>query len=184
MRFVLILVFFYISANFAQASENAQINKKINATYTQFIEAFDKLNADLVKPIYNPDAIYVPEHKSDNLFFGSNEIDLIYQRFFNRVKHKNAKVKVGFRIINRDITKDRVTDIGYYLIRFMPADHTEQPISEFSGKFLIISRPTSSGKWEWATEMNNKAKSEFYFDAKPQNGLFYSESQPLTRIKK
>ena len=183
MRFLLVFLAFFIGLSTSSASENQNVNEKVNATYAQFVKAFNQLNAELIQPIYDPDAIYIPEHKQGDLIRGKEDINLIYQRFFNRVKHKKAQVKIGFRVINRDITKDRVTDLGYYLIRFIPAAHTEQPISEFSGKFLIISKPDIHGGWQWSTEMNNKAKSSFYFDAKPQAELFYTHSKPLKRDK-
>ncbi|MBM7070701.1 DUF4440 domain-containing protein [Shewanella sp. 202IG2-18] len=184
MRFFLIFISLFIIPTIGYAHDKSEINEKINATYSHFINAFKQLNADLIQPVYNKNAIYIPEQKSDDLIIGSEDIDLIYQRFFNRIKHKNAKVSVGFRIISRDISSDRATDIGYYLIRFIPADHTEQPISEFSGKFLVISKPTKNGDWQWVTEMNNKAKPTFYFGADSKPGLFYTDTKPLKLIKK
>ena len=184
MRFVQALLVFFCCFSTSHANENQDINQKINANYVQFVNAFDKLNADSLLPIYDRNATYIPEHKEGELIQGKEEINLIYQRFFNRVKQKKAKVNIGFRLTSRDISQDRVTDIGYYLIRFTPAAHTEQPVSEFSGKFLIISKLNEKNQWQWFTEMNNKAKSEFYFGVTPKAGLFYTDSKPLKREDK
>ncbi len=184
MRFLLAFLMFFLYVSASHAVEKQNINEKINSTYVQFVDAFNKLNAELILPVYHHNASYISEHKKGGLIKGKEAINLIYQRFFDRVKHKKANVKIGFRVVSRDISQDRATDIGYYLIRFIPAAHTEQPVSEFSGKFLIISKPGEKGHWQWFTEMNNKAKSSFYFSATPREGLFYTDSKPLQRDKK
>ncbi|MCL1077539.1 DUF4440 domain-containing protein [Parashewanella spongiae] len=177
MRLLLVFISCYIfSVNFSFASETDSYNNQLNKTYQSFIESFEKLDADQIDQMYDRDILYISEGKSQPILQGSNEVKLIYQRFFDRVKQKNIRLKIGFRLLSRDIADEQATDIGYYIIRFIPSKKSEEPVSEFAGKFLIVSKKAKNGQWLWSMEMNNRAKLEYYFNSKSKKNLFYSKT--------
>ncbi len=183
MRLLLVLFFCSLSLfNFSFASEKDSFDKQINQTYQKFINAFVELNVDEIDYLYDQNIIYISESKNEAIMQGSDKVKLIYQRFFDRVKQKNASLEIGFRILNRNITDEQATDIGYYIIRFIPSQKSEEPVSEFAGKFLIISKKAKTGQWLWSMEMNNSAKLEHYFSSKKENDLFYSNTTKIEII--
>ncbi|RLV60609.1 hypothetical protein D5018_05775 [Parashewanella curva] len=181
MRSILLFISIFVLSHHSLANSQLQINQKMNQNYQAYIEAFSALDSKRLANIYHKDAIYISEHRKDKLVFGNKNIEQIYQKFFNRVKHKNAKVSVGFRIINREITQERVTDIGYLLIRVFPASHTEQGVSEFASKFLIIGDRSSPEVTSWKTEMNTHTKPRHYFGLTPEKLLFFSKTKMLSK---
>ncbi|WP_133407333.1 hypothetical protein [Parashewanella tropica] len=180
MRVILLFIGLFLLNPYSLA-DSQQANQKMNQNYQVFIDSFSSLDAKRLATIYHKSAIYIPEHRKQNLVYGSNDIEQLYQRFFNRVQHKNARVSVGFRVVNREITQEQVTDIGFFLIRVFPASHTEQNVSEFAGKFLIIGDKKSSDVISWKTEMNSHAKPHHYFGLNPEKLLFFSETKMLPK---
>ena len=153
----------------AQNEENIAINQ----LYTQFSQAFNELDADIVKTIYAEDACYIPENQSKEITMGRENIIALYKKFFGKIKHKEASIEVDFRVIERQMSVDNATDIGYYLIRFHPAAEAEEPVSEFAGKFVNVSKKKADGKWYLTVDTNNRSETPFYYNAKPSPNLYY-----------
>ncbi|MGB0894317.1 MAG: hypothetical protein ACPGUD_07910 [Parashewanella sp.] len=155
------------------------IGSQLNQLYAEVVTSFSQLDIERLSSVYDENVIYLPDHKSSKIIQGKHNVTLDYQRYFNRLKQKQVQVEVGFRLTHRDITPERVTDVGYYLIRYHPAKQTEQPISEFASKFMIISKPDQNGDWHWLMEMNDTTKSENYHQATSTPSLFFSNTEKL-----
>jgi len=148
-------------------------NVALNQFYTQFSQAFEHLDADLVKSIYAEDACYIPENQSKEITMGRKNIIALYKKFFGKIKHKEARIEVDFRVVERQMETSNATDIGYYLIRFYPPEDAEEPVSEFAGKFVTVSKKNEDGKWYLTVDTNNRAEPPFYYNAKPSPNLYY-----------
>lgn len=156
-------------------------NKAINQLYTQFALAFNQLDAAIVENIYAEDACYVPESQSKGITMGRDNIIAVYKKFFSKIKNKEARIEVDFRVVERQMETNNATDVGYYLIRFHPAKDAEEPISEFAGKFVNVSRKNADGKWYLTVDTNNRSETPFYYNAKPSPELYYGRQfSPLT----
>lgn len=148
-------------------------NTAINSLYTQFSQAFNELDANIVENIYAEDACYIPENQSKEITMGRDNIIDLYKAFFGKIKHKEARIEVDFRVIERQMEANNATDIGYYLIRFHPAAEAEEPISEFAGKFVNVSKKNDDGNWYLTVDTNNRSETPFYYNAKPSPNLYY-----------
>ncbi|WP_299809479.1 nuclear transport factor 2 family protein [uncultured Shewanella sp.] len=156
----------------------ADDNDSLNAVYNHFSEAFNELDASIMKSIYSEDACYIPEGQDEEITLGRDKIVALYEAFFGKIKHKNAKIEVDFRVIERNIVGKSATDIGYYLIRFHPPVDNGEPSSEFAGKFVGVSKKKSDGKWYLTVDTNNRAEASFYYNAKPSPNLYYGRQFP------
>ncbi|MGS0683467.1 YybH family protein [Shewanella sp. 125m-7] len=156
----------------------ADDNEALNAVYNQFSAAFNKLDATMMESIYSEDACYIPENQAEEITLGRDNIVALYKTFFGKIKHKNAKIEVDFRVIERNIEGTNSTDIGYYLIRFHPPVDNGEPTSEFAGKFVGVSKKKKDGKWYLTVDTNNRAEASFYYNAKPSPNLYYGRQFP------
>ncbi|MCL1144625.1 SgcJ/EcaC family oxidoreductase [Shewanella sp. 10N.261.52.F9] len=156
----------------------ADDNEALNAVYNQFSDAFNELDASRMKSIYSEDACYIPESQGEGITMGRDKIVALYDTFFGKIKHKNAKIEVDFRVIERNIEGSSATDIGYYLIRFHPPIDNGEPSSEFAGKFVGVSKKKNDGKWYLTVDTNNRAEASFYYNAKPSPNLYYGRQFP------
>ncbi|MDB2387358.1 nuclear transport factor 2 family protein [Shewanella sp.] len=168
--YLLFSIFLYFTAlSSALADDNVALNK----LYTHFNDAFDELDVSRLNSIYSVDACYIPESQELEIALGRDKIVELYQNFFGKVKSRNAKLEVDFRVIERNIEGTSATDIGYYLIRFHPSDDAGEPVSEFAGKFVTVARKRGDGQWNLTVDTNNKAEASFYFNASPSSNLYY-----------
>ncbi|GIU33159.1 nuclear transport factor 2 family protein [Shewanella schlegeliana] len=156
----------------------ANDNDALNAVYSHFSAAFNELDANIMKSIYSEDACYIPEGQDEEITLGRDNIVALYETFFGKIKHKNARIEVDFRVIERNIEGNSATDIGYYLIRFHPPVDDGEPSSEFAGKFVGVSKKKSDGKWYLTVDTNNRAEASFYYNAKPSPNLYYGRQFP------
>ncbi len=157
----------------AMAQDNNKNNQALNHFYNQFVTAYEQLDESVFEQLYAIDASYVPEQQSKQITFGRDNIVDLYRAFFNKIKKKKAHIQVDFRVIERRIDGNSATDVGYYLIHFYPPKETEEPISEFAGKFVMVSKKKSDGKWYLSVDTSNRSDPDFYFNAKPTANLYY-----------
>lgn len=185
MRFFALLLtvtLLTLCSGVVSASASKDDNNALNETYVQFIAAFNTLDSTIIDNIYTESACYLPENQDKQIIQGRRNIVELYRNFFDKIEQKKASIDVDFRVIERNIDGNNATDIGYYLVRFHPATETEEPISEFAGKFVIVSKK-EQGKWLLAVDTNNRADASFYFEAKPSPNLYYGRQfQPLTVV--
>ncbi len=148
-------------------------NIALNHTYVQFTKAFTTLDPLIVKDIYAEDACYIPEGQSKKITQGRDNIVDLYKSFFGKINHKNAQIEVDFRVVDRQIEGRSATDVGYYLVRFHPPAETEEPVSEFAGKFVTVSKQKEDGQWFLTVDTSQRAEPKFYFEAKPLPNLYF-----------
>ncbi|MCL1124250.1 YybH family protein [Shewanella surugensis] len=150
----------------------------LNHIYDHFNKAFATLDPQEMLFIYTQDASYISDNQSKEILLGRNDIIAQYRAFFKKINDKQANIEVDFRILQRHIEGSSATDIGYYLIRYYPHVDDGEPMSEFAGKFVGVSKKSPNGHWYLVVETNNKANTAFYYDAKPQPNLYYGRQFP------
>ncbi|ABM00025.1 conserved hypothetical protein [Shewanella amazonensis SB2B] len=167
----LMLSFAVLANNAPQTKDDIAINK----TYDLFSEAFDKLNAALIGEAYTESACYIPERHDKEIIRGRDAIVSVYEKFFGKIRSKNARIEVDFRVIDRSRAGDSVTDVGYYLIRFHPASDTGEPVSEYAGKFVTVSRKQADGNWLLSIDSSNRSEPRFYYQTQPVGELYFGQ---------
>lgn len=172
MKFVVFTFFVLLCLPVTAQGSNSD-NNALNQFYTQFSAAFEQLDAAVIEDLYAENACYIPEQQGKEITIGRENIVALYKAFFGKIKHKNAQIEVDFRVIERQMEAQSATDIGYYLIRFYPPKETEEPMSEFAGKFVTVSKKKADGKWYLTVDTNNRSEPSFYYGAKPSPNLYY-----------
>ncbi len=155
------------------AQDNSKDNEALNNFYSQFVTAYTQLNEGVFEQLYATDASYIPEQQSKKITFGRDNIVELYRSFFNKIRNKKAHIQVDFRVIERRIDGNSATDVGYYLIHFYPPKETEEPMSEFAGKFVMVSKKKTDGKWYLSVDTSNRSDPNFYYNATPSPNLYY-----------
>ena len=150
-------------------------NDLLNENYNHLTKGFYSLNMGVINDIYIDDAVYISETQDKDIVYGKQNIIDLYHKFFDKIKRKNAKIEIDFRVAIRQSSADQSTDIGYYLVRFHPGKESGEPISEFAGKFVTVSRRTADGKWKLSVDSNTRSKPEFYYRAKPMPNWYYGK---------
>ncbi|ABK48388.1 MULTISPECIES: hypothetical protein [Shewanella] len=182
MRFLLLALICLLSlpsfATPAKAKTTMTTDQLINANYPLFTKAFTELAPEVTAEIYAKDASYLSESQSKEIYYGRDSIVAIYQRFFDKIRNKKARIDIDFRVLNRKLSGNSAFDTGYYLVRFYPAEETGEPVSEFAGKFVIGTQKDSQQRWNVTLDMNNRAEPSFYLNAKPVPNLYYGRQFP------
>ncbi|QSX35146.1 nuclear transport factor 2 family protein [Shewanella avicenniae] len=160
---------------FAATNDKAE-QTALNAIYGEFIKAFKALDAAPLANVYADDTIYVPEQNSVGIVKGKTDVLALYQKFFDRVKKRRAALDVDFRVIERLHTStNEVTEIVYYMVRYHPPQDTEEPISEFAGKLVMMLKKNNQLQWRVQLDMSNRADAKLYYDATPHPNFYYGE---------
>ncbi|MBT1445935.1 DUF4440 domain-containing protein [Shewanella sp. JM162201] len=159
-------------------------DQAINRNYALFSQAFESLNPTIIGNIYTENACYIPERHDKEIIRGRNSIIAVYEKFFGKIRNKNARIEVDFRVIERSRSGDSATDVGYYLIRFYPASDTGEPISEYAGKFVTVAQKQDNGEWRLSLDSSNTAEPRFYFDAAKSGELYYGMAFQAMELKK
>ncbi|WOT06687.1 YybH family protein [Shewanella youngdeokensis] len=151
----------------------ADDNEALNQFYNDFNQAYNTLDAAKLDQLYSENASYISDSQNEAITRGRDNITKLYETFFNKIKVKKARIEVDFRVIERNLNASNATDIGYYIIRYHPSIDVGEPISEFAGKFVMVSHKKDDGKWYVTVDTNNRSKPEFYYDAKPAAKVYY-----------
>jgi len=175
MMRVLLLLLASLMSIAAFATTKIDDNKALNINYQRFVEAFQSLDPEVLEKVYDENACYITDRQDREIVRGRQNIVAVYHAFFGKIKNKNARIEVDFRLLERSIEGNSATDVGYYLVRFHPAADTGEPVSEFAGKFVTVAKKQQNGSWSLTVDYNNAADSHFYFDAKPVANLYYGE---------
>ncbi|QIR16166.1 DUF4440 domain-containing protein [Shewanella aestuarii] len=163
------------SSNASSEVVPANDNKAINDIYHKLSNSFTILDISVIDDIYMNDATYISETQDKEIVLGKNPIIDLYATFFNKIKLKNAKIEVDFRLQVRQYTDGQATDIGYYLMRFHPGEESGEPMSEFAGKFVMVSRKNTQGEWKISVDSNTRSIPKFYYNATPIANLYYGK---------
>ncbi|MGI2258335.1 YybH family protein [Shewanella sp. GXUN23E] len=166
------------------AHTNPELDQSINTHYLQLMSAFNKLDIAQIDALYADNACYLPEGQNKAIIIGKDNILELHRSFFSRIKAKQARIEVDFRVIDRQITGQQVTDVGYFLVRFFPAPETGESTSEFAGKYVSVLEQNKDGIWQMMVDSSHRADPSLFFSAKPVDKLYYGESfSPLITMK-
>ncbi|UCX04869.1 DUF4440 domain-containing protein [Shewanella glacialimarina] len=173
---IMMLVSLFVTmASMPCYSNTKSDNDMLNENYSHLTKGFYNLNMEVINDIYIDDAVYISETQDKDIVYGKKNIIDLYHKFFDKIKRKNAKIEIDFRVAIRQSSADQSTDIGYYLVRFHPGKESGEPVSEFAGKFVTVSRLTAEGKWKISVDSNTRSKPEFYYRAKPMPNWYYGK---------
>ncbi|TKB54264.1 YybH family protein [Ferrimonas aestuarii] len=166
------------------ARASNEINTEINQIYAKLSVAYDNLKTDDLIQFYSDNACLISASKEEGLLNGRQQIAEGIDDWFQEIRQRGAQLKVHYRVVNRQMSADTVIDSGYYLVVYTPAKSTEQPASEFVGKYIMSFQRNQDKHWQIISESANRTKSEKFLNSPRQEELFYQEYQrsPTTRV--
>ncbi|MBC29396.1 MAG: hypothetical protein CMH48_00985 [Muricauda sp.] len=135
-----------------------------NAVYEKFSEAYATLDADILLDCYTDDAALL------NLYDGSNpnsiktavKIKDYFAKFFGRFEGSGKKLKLSFKITDRETIGETVYDNGYYKLSVISNNQIERTSY---GKLSTILK-FKDGNWKFVVDSNSNTDEEEYNKAK------------------
>ena len=148
MKYISSCLVFLLSYNLP-----AQGPAEIDQVYETFSKAYDLLDSELIKTLYEPDAFYfypqTPVQRGYENFMGG------FEDMFRRAKADEVKLKIEFRIIERNQISDHAYDVGYYRL-----SRSNGQVSV--GKFVTILRLQQDGSWKFVLDTYSSAPLEAF----------------------
>ncbi|GAA4873249.1 hypothetical protein [Ferrimonas pelagia] len=152
----------------------AELDQQINQIYDRFVTAYQTLDASPLMTQYRDDACMMGVSEKDGFFTGKDEIEIAYQRWFDRIKAREGAIDIRFRVISRQTQQQRVTDAGFYLIRYSPDNEHHQAATEFAGKFIMNFQHDQDASWQISIDSASRVKAELFHQAVAQEGLYFA----------
>ncbi|USD39306.1 MULTISPECIES: nuclear transport factor 2 family protein [Ferrimonas] len=159
-------------------SAQEDVNGAINRIYDEISAAYNSLDSDTLTGYYSDNACLISASKEEGLLNGRMEIADGLAHWFKKIEKRGAELKVHYRVVNRQISGDTITDAGYYLVVYTPDHSTEQPSSEFVGKFIMSFQQDQDKQWRIISDSANRTRVDRFTDAQRQKGLYYKEYSP------
>ncbi|MBY5991901.1 YybH family protein [Ferrimonas balearica] len=151
-----------------------KVNQEINSLYDTFVQSYFELDPEPLMALYSVDACLMGVSADTEFIRGREAIIKAIGKWFEKVKSRDATIKIDFRVIERQLEGQVVTDAGYYLIRYTPNQESEQPASEFAGKFIMSFKQSLDGEWHIFVDSANRSKPELFYAAGAEPGLYFS----------
>ncbi len=144
-----------------RATEEGGIDRKLDAVYAAFRDAYARLDARAVAALYHDDAIYLAAGAAPKR--GRGEIEGGFRSFFEQVREGGGTLALEFRIVRRDVAAGLATDVGYYRLAVV---RNGVRGSGSVGRFVTVSRPATDGAWRFVVDSYSAADAA-EFDAAP-----------------
>ncbi|TKB50220.1 hypothetical protein FCL40_03400 [Ferrimonas sediminicola] len=178
MRILALMLTLVLALVLALPALAADINEEINRVYGHISQAYNDLDTERLVQFYSSGACVISASKEEGLLSGRDQIAKGFGHWFKKIKKRGAELKVHYRVVNRLVSDGTVTDAGYYLVVYTPDRSTEQPASEFVGKFIMSFQRDDTNQWRIISDSANRTKVNRFLDAERKQGLFYEEYRP------
>ncbi|HOY12333.1 MAG TPA: hypothetical protein PLY70_04300 [Saprospiraceae bacterium] len=118
--------------------------------YLNFVKAYDVLSAEKLANLYIKDAeaLNLYDHSPSNSMKGRPSIEKYYERFFQAIKDENQKLRLTFKVVDRQKVGDLILDNGFYQLEVLPSAGSGQ--SSY-GKFSTVLM-VEDGVWKFKTD--------------------------------
>ncbi len=156
------------------ATQANSINDALNPIYDQFVDAYQTLDAAPLVERYSNDACMMGVSEREGFYEGREAIREAYQRWFDKIRQREATIDIRFRVVNRTLRGNMATDAGYYLIRYQPKIDNDKPASEFAGKFIMNFHKEHGKNWSVSVDSATRVKTDLFIDAEPRPGLYFA----------
>ncbi|MBK8635164.1 MAG: hypothetical protein IPN72_16990 [Saprospiraceae bacterium] len=118
--------------------------------YLNFVKAYDVLSAEKLANLYIKDAeaLNLYDHSPSNSMKGRASIEKYYERFFQAIKDENQKLRLTFKVVDRQKVGDLILDNGFYQLEVLSSGGSGQ--SSY-GKFSTVLM-VEDGVWKFKTD--------------------------------
>ena len=152
MKYLSILFLFFSKVLIAQTDPDN--------LYQDFIKGYDALNAEAVARLYLDDAVILNlyDGADPNAVKAMENIRNYFQSFFERVDANQQKVKVTFKITQREKTGNTIYDNGFYRLEYS----SQGQINRMSYGKLSAILEKSNGHWRFKVDAQTNTTAEEY----------------------
>jgi pimeloyl-ACP methyl ester carboxylesterase len=143
-----IIILLFISFNIHCFGQKIEQNPDI--LYENFTKAYDSLSSKSIANLYleNAEVLNLYDGENSSSMKGKMEIQKYYKDFFERFKNNNQKLKLTFKIANREKVGKNILDNGFYQLEFI----TQNMPSFFTfGKFSSVLE-LENDVWKFKTD--------------------------------
>lgn len=172
-RSYLILSFFFLlscaDAPKQQGDKTAEIGVKdlkseLSVPYETFSKGYQSLDAELISSSYAQDAILINVYNDaePKSYQGRQRIQDFFAETMERAKSENLKLKITFKISERQLLEETALDNGFYKLEIVNQSRTSR---QRYGKFSIVLKKESDA-WKFFVDTNASATEEEYQNAK------------------
>jgi uncharacterized protein (TIGR02246 family) len=141
-----------------------ELDRKLDAVYAAFRDAYARLDAGAVAALYHDDALYLVPREAPKR--GRGEIEGSFRSFFDGVREGGGTLALEFRIVRRDVAAGLATDVGYYRLALV---RNGVRGNAAVGRFVTVSRPDANGEWRFVVDAYTAADAAEYDAAPPRD---------------
>jgi uncharacterized protein (TIGR02246 family) len=154
-----LLYIFLLSCSQNEKATQVDVDEdEINSIYDRFSKAYDNLDAEMVKELYEENAIYF--NPGDPVQFGRSTFIGSFEEMFASSKQDSTKLDIQFRILDRKIVSDdQVIDIGYFRLEWIKDTNS---LGLNVGKFITILHKQPDDTWKFIIDAYNQAPVEVW----------------------
>ncbi len=140
----ILLTYGFSNHSFAQDTDN------LNRPYEIMIEAYSKMDLQLMKNVYTDSAYYLSPGNRQLIRKGAHNFLSDFQYMFEKNKNEGHQLSIAFKIIHRDQSVENVLDVGYYQLTVKQQNGIDR--TSF-GKFITqLKKDPIKGEWKIAID--------------------------------
>lgn len=123
----------------------------LDDVYSRMAAAYRTLDAELLKTVYTPDAIYISRARKAPIESAQNDFVPGVKRFMDMSKDNGTKLDLAFRLTDRKILGPSLAvDAGYVEFVVKPGDG--KPERRTTAKFLTVLARQADGRWAFMAD--------------------------------
>lgn len=174
-----------LSLNVVHSASNdaATAAQTINGCYSNLSKAYLSLDAKQMVDVYADNGHYISSGSKKEILEGKDALFKLYGAYFARLKKHNSSLDLHFRVSDRLVDTNSISDIGYYVVTIIPPKESKRPPKQHAGKFMITFKSLDNGEWGIWSEANSKATVESYINAKRSGDLHFDAYYPPTHYR-
>lgn len=165
------------------SKEVATAAQNINSCYSNLSQAYLSLDAKQMVDVYADNGHYISSGSKKEILEGKEALFKLYDAYFTRLKKHNSSLDLQFRVSDRLVDTNSISDIGYYVVTIIPPKESKRPAKQHAGKFMITFKSLDNGEWGIWSEANSKATVESYINAKRNGDLHFDAYHPPTHYR-
>ena len=140
-------------------SQTIWAQNNVEEVYEIFSKAYATYDSELIKKIYNEEAIYLSPGQP--IEAGSDIILNGFRSMFDGAREKEEKLNIAFKIVDRNTQGEVVIDIGYYKLTRTSKENESRT---FVGKFITVLKQAEDGNWQFIADGYSNAPVSAYPD--------------------
>ncbi len=183
LKINLIALIAIMASGIVAAKSNVREANDVNVCYENLSKAYLSLDANKMVDVYVSGGHYISAGSRSDIVKGKSDLAKLYQSYFKRLKKHNSSLDLQFRVSDRLVDTNSISDIGYYVVTIIPPKESGQPAKQHAGKFMITFKAQKDGQWGIWSEANSKVKLKSYINAKRQGDLHYDPYFPISHYQ-